>query len=46
MNNIEKAYNSKKFKNIIDVIHLTSNKYNYNVMKQFKKDFWKSFNFL
>ena len=31
-------------KNIINVIHLTSNKY--NIMKQFKKDFWKSFNFL
>lgn len=44
MNNIEKAYNSKKFKNVIDAIHLTSNKY--NIMKQFKKDFWKSFNFL
>ena len=43
MNNVEKAYNSKKFKNVIDAIHLTSNKYNYNVMKQFKKDLWKSF---
>ena len=43
MNNVEKAFTSNKFHNIIDAIKLTSNKYNYNVMKLFKKDFWKDF---
>jgi hypothetical protein len=43
MDNVEKAFNSIHFKNIIDAINLTSNKYNYNVMKLFKKDFWKEF---
>ena len=33
MNDVEKAFNSKEFNNIIDAIKLTSNKYNYNVMK-------------
>ena len=43
MDNIEKAFNSEKFKNVIDAINLTSNKYNYNILKLFKKDFWKDF---
>lgn len=43
IDNVEKAFNSNKFNNIIDAINLTSNKYNYNVMKLFKKDFWKEF---
>jgi hypothetical protein len=43
MNNVEKAFNSKEFNNIIDAIKLTSNKYNDNVIKLFKKDFWKDF---
>jgi|APGre2960657373_1045057.scaffolds.fasta_scaffold01643_4 hypothetical protein len=43
MDNVEKAFNSNKFNSIIDAINLTSNKYNYNVMKLFKKDFWKEF---
>jgi hypothetical protein len=43
MDDIEKAFKSSNFKNIIDAINLTSNKYNYNVMKLFKKDFWKEF---
>jgi len=43
MDNVEKSFNSNKFNNIIDAINLTSNKYNYNVMKLFKKDFWKEF---
>jgi len=43
MDNIEKSFNSNKFINIIDAINLTSNKYNYNVIKLFKKDFWKEF---
>jgi hypothetical protein len=43
MNNVEIAYNSNKFNRIIDAIKLTSNKYNYNVIKLFKKDFWKEF---
>ena len=43
MNDVEKAYNSDKFKNIMDAINLTSNRYNYNVIKQFKNNFWKEF---
>jgi len=43
IDNVEKAYNSIKFSNIINSINLTSNKYNYNVIKLFKKDFWKEF---
>jgi len=36
IDNVEKAYNSIKFSNIINSINLTSNKYNYNVIKLFK----------
>ena len=43
MNDLKKMFLSEKFKNIIDSIQLTSNKYNYNIMKLFKKDFWKDF---
>ena len=43
IDNVEKAFNSNKFNNIIDAINLTSNKYNYNIIKLFKKDFWKEF---
>lgn len=43
MNDVEKAFNSEEFINIVDSINLTSNKYNYNVMKLFKRDFWKEF---
>jgi tRNA G10 N-methylase Trm11 len=43
MDNIEKAFNNYRFQNIINSINLTSNKYNYNVLKMFKKDFWKEF---
>jgi hypothetical protein len=37
------AFESDEFKNIIDSIQVTSNKYNYKIMKYFKKDFWKEF---
>ena len=43
ISDVEKAFKSNKLKNIIDAIKLTSNKYNYNIMKLFKKDFWKDF---
>jgi hypothetical protein len=43
MNNIIKMYESNKFKNIINAIQLTSNKYNYPILRLFKKDFWKEF---
>lgn len=43
MDDVEKSFNNNAFINIIDVINLTSNKYNYNVMKLFKKDFWREF---
>lgn len=43
MDSVEISFNSKNFNDIIDAINLTSNKYNYNVMKLFKKDFWKDF---
>ena len=43
IDNVENSVNSKLFKTIIDAINLTSNKYNYNIIKLFKKDFWKVF---
>lgn len=43
LNNIEIAFKSDDFNNIISAINLTSNKYNYRIMKTFKKDFWKDF---
>ena len=43
MDNVEKSFNSDKFINIVDAINLTSNKFNYNVIKLFKKDFWEEF---
>lgn len=43
MNSIENIFNSEKFKNMIDAVKLTSNKYNYSVLKHLKKDFWKEF---
>lgn len=39
--NIEKAFRSQKFQEIIKAIKLDSSSYNINVMKLFKKDFWK-----
>jgi hypothetical protein len=42
-NLIRKIFVSDKFKNIINAIQLTSNKYNYNILKYFKKDFWNDF---
>jgi hypothetical protein len=29
--------------NIIDAVKLTSNKYNYSILRYLKKDFWKEF---
>ena len=43
MNNIINMYKSNKFKKIINAIQLTSNKYNYPILRLFKKDFWKEF---
>jgi len=43
LDNIEKAFRNNKFNKIINAIQLTSNKYNINVMKLFKKDFYKDF---
>ena len=43
MDKVEEAFKSNQFNIIIAAINLTSNKYNYNVMKLFKKDFWKEF---
>lgn len=43
MKMVETVYKSRNFNNIVDAIRLTSNKYNYNVMKLFKKEFWKEF---
>lgn len=43
MDDIEQVFKSKKFRDIVDAIRLTSNKYNYVVLKIFKKYFWKEF---
>ena len=40
---IEQTFRNKKFKKIINAIQLTSNSYNYNIIKYFKKDFWREF---
>ena len=43
MQKVEKSFISDEFKNIVDAIHLTSNKYNHKILTLFKKDFWKIF---
>ena len=43
LDNIEKAFRSKKFNDIKKAIHLDSCSYNIKVMKLFKKDFYKEF---
>tara|TARA_R110000796_G_scaffold145303_1_gene261948 strand:+ start:584 stop:1855 length:1272 start_codon:yes stop_codon:yes gene_type:complete len=43
LQNIEGVFRSNEFKKIIESIKLDSSNYNINVMKLFKKDFWKDF---
>jgi len=43
MDIIEKCFQNQEFLNIIDAVKLTSNKYNYSILKYLKKDFWKEF---
>jgi hypothetical protein len=43
MDDIEECFNNKKFLNVINAVKLTSNKYNYSILKYLKKDFWKEF---
>ena len=43
MDHIEKCFKNQEFLNIIDAVKLTSNKYNYAILKYLKKDFWKEF---
>jgi hypothetical protein len=43
LQNIEKAFRSNEYKKIIESIKLDSSNYNINVMKLFKKEFWKEF---
>lgn len=43
MDDIEKCFNNKNFLNIVDAVKLTSNKYNYVILKHLKKNFWKEF---
>jgi hypothetical protein len=43
MNNIEKCFQNQEFLNVIDAVKLTSNKYNYSILKYLRKDFWKEF---
>jgi len=43
LNDIEKAFRSKKFNDIKKAIHLDSCTYNIKVMKLFRKDFYKEF---
>jgi hypothetical protein len=43
LQNIEKAFRSNEFQKIIESIKLDSSNYNINVMKLFRKDFWKEF---
>jgi hypothetical protein len=43
INDIEKCFNNKKFLKLIDAVKLTSNKYNYVILKHLKNSFWKEF---
>jgi len=43
MDDIEKCFKNTKFLNIIDAVKLTSNKYNYVILKHLKNKFWKEF---
>lgn len=43
MDTLECVFSTELFRNIVDAIRLTSNKYNYKILKYFKKDFWKDF---
>jgi hypothetical protein len=43
MDDIEKCFSNNKFLNLNDALKLTSNKYNYSILKYLKKDFWKEF---
>jgi hypothetical protein len=43
LQNIENTFRSNEFQKIIESIKLDSSSYNINVMKLFKKDFWKEF---
>ena len=40
---IEKCFQDKNFLNIVDAVKLTSNKYNYFILKYLKKNFWSEF---
>ena len=41
---ILKCFKNKQFLNLIDSVKLTSNKYNYVILKHLKKEFWRDFN--
>ena len=43
MDHIYNCFKNIEFLNIIDAVKLTSNKYNYVILKYLKKDFWKEF---
>jgi len=43
MDDIEKCFSNNKFLDIIDAVKLTSNKYNYVILKYLRKNFWKEF---
>jgi len=43
MDNINNCFKQDKFLNLIDAVKLTSNKYNYVILKHLKKGFWKEF---
>jgi hypothetical protein len=43
MDDIYKCFQNKEFLNLIDAVKLTSNKYNYVILKHLKKNFWMDF---
>lgn len=43
LNDMEKIFKTNKFQNFINAINLTSDKYNYNIMKCMKPDWYKQF---
>lgn len=43
LEDMERIFKTKKFQNFIDAINLTSERYNYNIMKYMKPDWYKQF---
>lgn len=43
MNDIEECVKSRRFKNLVDAVKITSNKYNYRILGMMRERFWLDF---